>query len=298
MNSRDDLSGNDLRDLRIAYESVHWSAEEICDRFAFSPGGLRQFAHRRGWKRPELHYRCGVKRKEIPEARRETAQLLWETGENTQRIGRWIGTSENTAHALCTREFGARDVRQNRRTYFARRKEQMLAMREAGASIVEICDYFWLGRRRVRTLLDEARTSRSSIGDNVGDLSDHIKADARLAPTLERHERHDRALNAAVRLVSLSEAVREDHILWETRGRKPVAEARAVSMYVLHVEGRYSLTDTGFLIGRDRTNVAHACMRVEDRRDDPTFDAAMDVIARDFSIVVNGGIDARVQDVA
>jgi hypothetical protein len=39
-----------------------------------------------------------------------------------------------------------------------------------------------------------------------------------------------------------------------------------------------SLTDTGRLFGRDRTTVAHACCVVEDRRDDPAFDRALDLL--------------------
>jgi hypothetical protein len=39
-----------------------------------------------------------------------------------------------------------------------------------------------------------------------------------------------------------------------------------------------SLTEVGAMFGRDRTTVAHACLRVEYRRDDPNFDRALDVL--------------------
>jgi len=39
-----------------------------------------------------------------------------------------------------------------------------------------------------------------------------------------------------------------------------------------------SLTATGRLFGRDRTTAAHACTVVEDRRDDPLFDRALDLL--------------------
>ena len=63
-----------------------------------------------------------------------------------------------------------------------------------------------------------------------------------------------------------------------TRGRAKVAQARQVAMYLAHVACGLSLTETGRLFGRDRTTVAHACSVVEDRRDDPLFDRALDLL--------------------
>jgi chromosomal replication initiation ATPase DnaA len=63
-----------------------------------------------------------------------------------------------------------------------------------------------------------------------------------------------------------------------TRGRAKVALARQVAMYLAHVGCGLSLTETGRLFARDRTTVAHACGVVEDRRDDPTFDRALDLL--------------------
>ncbi len=63
-----------------------------------------------------------------------------------------------------------------------------------------------------------------------------------------------------------------------TRGRAKVALARQVAMYLAHVACGLSLTDTGRLFGRDRTTVAHACGVIEDRRDDPIFDRALDLL--------------------
>jgi chromosomal replication initiation ATPase DnaA len=63
-----------------------------------------------------------------------------------------------------------------------------------------------------------------------------------------------------------------------TRGRARVALARQVAMYLAHVACGLSLTETGRLFGRDRTTVAHACGVVEDRRDDPVFDRALDLL--------------------
>jgi chromosomal replication initiation ATPase DnaA len=63
-----------------------------------------------------------------------------------------------------------------------------------------------------------------------------------------------------------------------TRGRAKVALARQVAMYLAHVGCGLSLTETGRLFGRDRTTVAHACGVIEDRRDDPLFDRALDLL--------------------
>lgn len=67
--------------------------------------------------------------------------------------------------------------------------------------------------------------------------------------------------------------------LWHgKRGVRDVAEARQVAMYLAHVCCRMTLTDVGLMFGRDRTTVAHACLKVEYRRDDPSFDRALDVL--------------------
>jgi chromosomal replication initiation ATPase DnaA len=63
-----------------------------------------------------------------------------------------------------------------------------------------------------------------------------------------------------------------------TRGRAKVALARQVAMYLAHVGCGLSLTETGRLFDRDRTTVAHACGIIEDRRDDPLFDRALDLL--------------------
>jgi len=63
-----------------------------------------------------------------------------------------------------------------------------------------------------------------------------------------------------------------------SRGRAKVALARQVAMYLAHVACGLTLTDTGKLFGRDRTTVAHACGVIEDRRDDPLFDRALDLL--------------------
>lgn len=85
------------------------------------------------------------------------------------------------------------------------------------------------------------------------------------------------AIEAVVQQV-FGVSARELHGL--TRGEARVALARQVAMYLAHVGCGLTLTDVGRLFQRDRTTVAHACAVIEDRRDERTFDAALDLMER------------------
>lgn len=67
--------------------------------------------------------------------------------------------------------------------------------------------------------------------------------------------------------------VEETDLAQPSRGRAQVALARQIAMYLHHVILGRTLTDIAREFGRDRTTVAHACRLVEDRRDEPEFDA-------------------------
>ncbi|WP_083567067.1 helix-turn-helix domain-containing protein [Hyphomicrobium sp. CS1GBMeth3] len=64
----------------------------------------------------------------------------------------------------------------------------------------------------------------------------------------------------------------------QSRGKAPVALARQAAMYLAHVSCGLNLTDVGRIFARDRTTVAHACAVIEDRRDDPVFDRALELM--------------------
>jgi len=64
-------------------------------------------------------------------------------------------------------------------------------------------------------------------------------------------------------------------ILAQTRGSQAHAHARQAAMYLAHVALGISFTAIGKFFRRDHSTVAHGCRRVEDRRDDPTFDMLM-----------------------
>lgn len=63
-----------------------------------------------------------------------------------------------------------------------------------------------------------------------------------------------------------------------SRGAARVALARQVAMYLAHVGCGLTMRAAGELFGRDRTTVAHACLTIENRRDDPMFDRALDLL--------------------
>ena len=109
-----------------------------------------------------------------------------------------------------------------------------------------------------------ALQARYANRNNVLDVSD---------PGLRSQSRN--AIELAVTHVFGVEHQALGHV---TRGVARTALARQVAMYLAHVACGLTLTDAGRLFGRDRTTVAHACLIVEDRRDDPLFDRALDLL--------------------
>jgi chromosomal replication initiation ATPase DnaA len=73
-------------------------------------------------------------------------------------------------------------------------------------------------------------------------------------------------------------AVGPDLVMAAARGSARAALARQVQVYLLHVGFGLHPAWIGRLVGRDRSTVIHACAAVEDRRDDPAFDAALGVV--------------------
>ena len=79
--------------------------------------------------------------------------------------------------------------------------------------------------------------------------------------------------------------VQRQIIAQQNRGRAASAQARQVAMYLAHVGCGMTLTEAGRLFGRDRTTVAHACMVVEDKRDDPIWDQLLDLLERAVPLI-------------
>lgn len=59
------------------------------------------------------------------------------------------------------------------------------------------------------------------------------------------------------------------------RGNAAAASARHAAMYLAHVCLGMRLSRVAEHFGRDRTTVAYACARVEDRRDNPSVDCVL-----------------------
>lgn len=72
--------------------------------------------------------------------------------------------------------------------------------------------------------------------------------------------------------------VPRDRLSLPSRGKAPVARARQAAMYLAHVSCGLTLTTVGAVFARDRTTVSHACAVIEDSRDDPPFDRALELL--------------------
>ena len=81
-------------------------------------------------------------------------------------------------------------------------------------------------------------------------------------------------------VVAVAFAVTVDDLRRPSRGPAEAAFARQVAMYLAHVCCHWTFTEVGRLFSRDRTTVAHACALVEDQRDDPKLDRALDWLER------------------
>ena len=82
----------------------------------------------------------------------------------------------------------------------------------------------------------------------------------------------------AERLAASSLGVDVDGMRSAERGNARVAFARHTAMYLAHIHLGLSFSAIGRAFGRDRTTVAHACARIEDRREDPRIDRILDCL--------------------
>jgi hypothetical protein len=89
---------------------------------------------------------------------------------------------------------------------------------------------------------------------------------------------HDPMARLVLAEVGRAFATEQGQLLSTGRCAAPIALARQVAMYLLHVELGRHLSEVGRLLGRDRTTVSHACAHVEDLREDSSFDGRIDDI--------------------
>lgn len=107
----------------------------------------------------------------------------------------------------------------------------------------------------------------------IGAAIPGIKSTSPFAKSVDPSQKAIDPREALVRAVAQATGIAPRRILGSARDRDPVAQARQLAMYLMHVIYGLNLTEVGAFFHRDRTTVAHACARIEDRRDEPGFDA-------------------------
>jgi|tagenome__1003787_1003787.scaffolds.fasta_scaffold19810001_2 chromosomal replication initiation ATPase DnaA len=99
-----------------------------------------------------------------------------------------------------------------------------------------------------------------------------------------KNERPVGGMISAAVAATFSVPVRD--VMANSRRSAPVVLARWSAMYLAHVELGMSFTDVGRAFGRNRTTAARACELIEERREEPDLDAALNKLAhavrRDF----------------
>ena len=96
----------------------------------------------------------------------------------------------------------------------------------------------------------------------------------------EESEGLERAASLLEGLVASAFGIGGAALIAPRRGPAEIAVARQVAMYLAHTRLGVSLTLAGAFFGRDRTTAAHACRRVEERREEPRFDAILGCLER------------------
>ena len=96
----------------------------------------------------------------------------------------------------------------------------------------------------------------------------------------------DARASILVRIVAREAGFDVCEMFHHSRSRAPIASARQLAMYMMHVVLGRNLTEVGRFFGRDRTTVSHACFRIEDMRDDPEFDERINRLEDRFEEVL------------
>jgi chromosomal replication initiation ATPase DnaA len=81
-------------------------------------------------------------------------------------------------------------------------------------------------------------------------------------------------------LVAAELGIPASALVARSRCRAEIAEARWLAMYLAHVVLGRSIDTLARLFRRNWSTVSRACMRLEDQRDRPEFDALLDRLER------------------
>ncbi|MGL5078770.1 MAG: helix-turn-helix domain-containing protein [Waterburya sp.] len=66
------------------------------------------------------------------------------------------------------------------------------------------------------------------------------------------------------------------------RGKQSIIKLRHIVMYLAHVCGQISAAEISRISMRDRSTVSFGINKIEDLRDDPTFDSLMDSLCNRY----------------
>jgi chromosomal replication initiation ATPase DnaA len=97
------------------------------------------------------------------------------------------------------------------------------------------------------------------------------------------------AAHALAAMVAAAFRVGSERLKEPQRGSAEVALARQVAIYLLRTRLHMSYEEAGACFARDRTTAAHACYRIEERREDPGFDTLIDCLELAIGTVAPGG---------
>jgi chromosomal replication initiation ATPase DnaA len=92
-----------------------------------------------------------------------------------------------------------------------------------------------------------------------------------------------RHIRAACDLAAAAFDISTSDLESPTRGRPDAALARHVAMYIAHTSFSLPLSSVAEAFGRDRSTVSYACHSVEDRRDQPAFEALVTALEESAS---------------
>ena len=106
--------------------------------------------------------------------------------------------------------------------------------------------------------------------------------ETRRAPSLRDARRNEQEgiRHGLASLVGATLSVAPREICGAGRGTAEIAYARQLALYLAHTTLGFTYTEAGRLFGRDRTTAAHACRRIEDRRDEARVDQLISCLER------------------
>ena len=114
---------------------------------------------------------------------------------------------------------------------------------------------------------------RSGSADRAGEADDPPTGPSSMVRFARTHLYRDTVCTLCEKTVALALGIPLSRFHSRTRCSADAALARQIAMYLRHTTFSLLLTEIGLHFNRDRTTVSYACALIEDRRDDPAFDA-------------------------